>query len=164
MFDLQKVARNLFSTPTYRERLKELNPFGRDANGSHRLSDRSGDKAAARALGWASIGIGLTEIAAPKHVEALLGIDVSAENRGILRVLGVRELMHGVGILADGDMRKLAAGVWSRVAGDGLDSALLSAAAAKTKRPSSFAVVAAMVLAIGVADVLCAVRLSRRER
>ena len=46
------------------------------------------------------------------------------------------------------------------MAGDVLDSALLGLAATKTRRPASFAVVAAMVAGIGIADVVCAKRMS----
>jgi hypothetical protein len=122
------------------------------------------DTEAARALGWASIGIGLMEIAAPGKVEDLLGIEDSKEQRAILRVLGVRELGHGVSILTeDRPSKEMAASVWSRVAGDVLDSVLLGRAAMKTRRPLSFAMVAASVMAIGVADLLCAQKLSRRQ-
>src|SRR5688500_1095996 len=97
---------------------------------------------AARALGWASIGIGLAEIAAPRHVQNLLGLEDNAERRGILRVLGVRELGHGVTLLTEDKPTKyLSASAWSRVAGDVLDTALLARAATKTKSPTSFTIV-----------------------
>jgi hypothetical protein len=118
----------------------------------------------ARALGWASIGIGLTEIAAPGAVQSLLGIEDSKEQRAILRVLGLRELGHGVSILTEHrPSEELATSVWSRVAGDVLDTALLGVAARKTRKPLSFALVAASVMAIGVADLLCAQAMSRRR-
>jgi hypothetical protein len=76
----------------------------------------------ARALGIASIGIGLTELAAPQYVEDMLGIEDRQIHRGILRVLGVRELLHGVGLLtAKRGNGQLSTGVWARVAGDMLD-------------------------------------------
>src|SRR5690349_14036224 len=82
-------------------------------------------------LGWVSIGIGLTELLATKQVQQLMGVqDKSTE--GVLRVLGVRELMHGVDLLSHKDPT---AGTWARVAGDLLDGACLAAAATKTKRP-----------------------------
>ncbi|HYO26159.1 MAG TPA: hypothetical protein VEQ85_14560 [Lacipirellulaceae bacterium] len=118
----------------------------------------------ARALGWASIGIGVAELASPERVEHMLGIDHQGSHAGILRVLGVRELMHGIGILtAAPDNGQLTTGIWSRVAGDALDTALLGLAATKTKRPGSFAVVAAMVTAIGVADLYYAIKASRGQ-
>ncbi len=68
------------------------------------------DKKNARGLGWASIGIGLTEIAAPKTVERVMGLG-NGQTTGILRALGIREIMHGVDILSHPDPTS---GVWAR--------------------------------------------------
>ena len=119
----------------------------------------------ARALGWASIGIGLAELAAPKLLEQQLGVGDRPGQRGIFRALGVREIMHGVGILSQGRASpRLTAAVGSRVIGDVLDTALLAAAGRKTRRPGMFAAIAGTVLVIGLLDVLCTGRLMRRER
>ncbi|MEA2708489.1 MAG: hypothetical protein QOF78_1090 [Phycisphaerales bacterium] len=116
----------------------------------------------ARGLGWVSIAIGVTELFAPHKVSELLGLKDMPQRRGTIRVLGVRELCHGVGILTENEPNhKLKAGVFSRVAGDVLDSALLGVAAAKTNKPIQFAVISAMVLGIGVADLLCSKRLAQ---
>jgi hypothetical protein len=112
-------------------------------------------------LGLTSIAIGLAELTLPQQVENLLGIDDTPQTRGVLQILGVRELSHGVHLLMDGSTTNLATGVWARVAGDALDNVCLAAAATKTKRLSSFSVVAASVMAIGVLDVITAIRLSR---
>ena len=61
---------------------------------------------------------------------------------GILRVLGVREIMHGIDILAHKDPTP---GVWSRVFGDLLDGVLLGAAATRTKKPGGLAAIFAAV-------------------
>jgi hypothetical protein len=122
------------------------------------------DTQGARGLGWASIGIGLAELAAPRQVQDLLGIEDRPDHRGVLRVLGVRELLHGVGILTEEKPTpQMTAGVWSRVAGDVLDTASLGVAATKTKRPGRFAVIAAMVAGIGLWDLFFAWRLSRHQ-
>lgn len=118
------------------------------------------DIEAARDLGWLSIGIGLVELFATKPVEKLMGLD-NHQNSGILRTMGVREILHGVDILSHKDPTP---GVWSRVAGDVLDTALLGVAAMKTKSPSRFAIVAGVVMAIGVADMLIATKLSARKQ
>jgi len=115
-------------------------------------------------LGLASIGIGLTELCAPQKVENVLGIEDRESHRGILRALGVRELMHGIGILtASPGAGRLSTGVWARVAGDMLDCALLGVAATKTTRPGSFAAVAAAVGGIGVADLYYAFKTPMHE-
>ena len=46
------------------------------------------DVQVARALGWASFAIGLTEILAARPVERLLGI---GDHRGLLTAFGLRE-------------------------------------------------------------------------
>lgn len=121
------------------------------------------DVAAARVLGWVSIAIGLTEIAMPGKVQALLGLEDSADRRGVIYTLGVREVLHGVSILAEKDATpQLTASLWGRVAGDALDSALLGVAATQTKAPMRFAAIAATVMAIGAADMYYAQKLSRR--
>ena len=118
------------------------------------------DVEAARDLGWLSIGIGLVELLATKPVEKVMGLD-NHQNSGILRMMGVREIMQGVDIFSHKDPTP---GVWARVAGDVLDTALLGVAAMKTKSPSRFAMVAGLVMAIGVADVLVATKLSARKQ
>jgi hypothetical protein len=115
------------------------------------------DKAAAAGLGVASLAIGLTEIAAPKALEDLMGLGNGANTR-LLRLMGLREIMHGVGILTSRDP---APAVWSRVAGDAVDLALLGAAARQTTRPTGLAFATAAVLGITALDVLVARRLSR---
>jgi hypothetical protein len=120
------------------------------------------DVRAARGLGYVSIGIGLTELVAPGTVLKLLGLEDTRERRGVLGALGVREVMHGVSLLTEREpTTQLKVGMWSRVAGDVLDSALLGAAAMKTERPLSFSIIAAAVTAIGAMDVMVAQRLQR---
>jgi len=115
------------------------------------------DVAAGRALGWASLGIGLTEIAAPKQLEKWIGIG-NGQNTGILRACGVREIMQGVDILTHDDPTP---GMWARVAGDMLDGVLLGLAAKKTKNMKGLMCVAAAVLPIVVLDMIFAKRLSQ---
>ena len=124
------------------------------------LTPRAPDIAqGARGLGWASVGIALAELIAPQRVEKLLGLSDRPAYRGILRTLGVRELMHGVSLLTHSrPTKQMAAGLWSRVARDMLDNVLLGMAARKTKRPAVFAAIAASVLVIGALDMLHAAR------
>src|SRR4051794_25347300 len=82
----------------------------RMSNGHDRITT------AARGLGWASIAIGLAEIALPRQIESALGLEDRPQYRGILRVLGIRELCHALGILADRSAdSKQTVGVWARV-------------------------------------------------
>jgi hypothetical protein len=117
-------------------------------------------KTLARVLGWTSFAIGFSEILMPRRLEKLLGIG-RGRYRGIFRILGVREILHGLDILTHKDPTP---GVWSRVAGDGLDGVLLGIAATKTRRPGGFATGAAMVLPVVLLDLLVASRLHNRRR
>jgi hypothetical protein len=111
--------------------------------------------AGARSLGWASIGLGLFEIVAPKAAQQALGLEACSNRDGIMRALGVRELMHGFGILAEKRLsRNLTLGVESRVLGDTLDMALLGVAATKTQQPARFIAVAAAIIGIGLLDLM----------
>jgi hypothetical protein len=122
------------------------------------------DTRGARMLGWASIGIGLAELAAPQQVENLMGLPNDSRRQGILRVLGVRELMHGLSILAEKEPdSRLATGVGSRVVGDVLDTALFATVAKKTNHPVRYAAVGAALLGIGALDALFAARLLRDQ-
>ena len=74
-----------------------------------------------RALGWFSIGLGLTELLAPRALTRTLGVE-GREN--FVRAMGARELAHGVLCLSVNNDY----GAWTRVGGDVLDLAALSAA------------------------------------
>lgn len=73
----------------------------------------------ANALGWFSIGLGLTEVIAPRRLGRSLGVRRPA----LWRAYGLREIATGVGILAS---RNPEPWIWGRVAGDALDLASLS--------------------------------------
>lgn len=72
----------------------------------------------ARNLGWFSLGLGAFELLAPERVTRALGME---GREGLVRLYGAREIASG--ILSLSTERK--AGLWSRVAGDGLDLATL---------------------------------------
>src|SRR4029453_1596418 len=72
-----------------------------------------------RALGWVSIGFGLTELLAAPRLTGALGAE-GKEN--VVRAMGARELAHGVLCLSvNNDF-----GAWTRVAGDAVDLAGLA--------------------------------------
>ena len=116
------------------------------ARGQERLPERRRDPGRetdsfTRALGFFSIGLGLAELATPRRVSRWAG----AEERTLLvRALGMREIASGMGILLG---RRPRSWVWSRVAGDLMDMALLGAAlndrrAERTRLGASLAAVA----------------------
>jgi len=128
----------------------------------HHLAESAADvvdRVGARSLGLVSIAIGLTEICCARPLERTMGIG-NGENTGIIRVLGVREIGHGIDILSHRDPTP---GVHARVFGDMLDGVLLGAAALKTRRPSGLMAICAAVLPVVILDMIFAGRLSRRR-
>jgi uncharacterized membrane protein len=114
------------------------------------------DQGLARFLGWFSIGLGVTEVAAPGFIAKVVG--VRPDKSGLIRTLGLREIGHGVGILSQ---RKPTEGVWSRVGGDAIDLAFLGAALVSPDSKKSRVVAAtAAVLGVTALDLLCAEQLS----
>lgn len=110
----------------------------------------------ARALGWLSIGVGLAEVVAPQGVARLIGLQANERNQRLLRGMGIREIASGLGILS---RRRPTPWVWSRVAGDALDLALLgSAMRAENTQKGRVAVATAAVLGVTALDVYCATR------
>lgn len=91
------------------------------------MSDRSGKTTSAlvKALSGASFVLGVSELFAPEKVAAVAGVDDTARTRRIIRALGARECGHGAALLIGPDQL-----VWTRVAGDVLDMALLVAGVA----------------------------------
>lgn len=82
----------------------------------------------ANGLGWFSLGLGLAEVIAPKAFARFIGAE--GRHTVLIRLMGLREITAGVGILTN---RRPAQWVWARVAGDAVDLALLGAAFASPK-------------------------------
>ncbi len=82
-----------------------------------------------KGLGVASLGLGLSEVLASKRVAALAGVDDTSRSRPIIRALGLRECAHAAALLFGPNQL-----VWTRVAGDALDLALLVAGVANRER------------------------------
>lgn len=110
----------------------------------------------ANGLGWFSIGLGLYELLAPRHLARFLGSDQTS----LIQAYGVREIATGVGILS---RRRPAEWVWGRVAGDALDLATLATGLDDDNpRRRNVALAMAAVAGVTALDVLCATQLSRR--
>ena len=111
----------------------------------------------ANGIGWFSIGLGLYEVLAPRHLGRTLGME---DKTALIQAYGVREIVKGVGILAN---RRPTNWMWGRVAGDFLDLATL-APGLDDDNPQRGNVALAMGAVAGVTllDLLCARQLSRR--
>jgi hypothetical protein len=111
----------------------------------------------ARGLGWFSIGLGLTELLAPRAITRTLGLQ---GQEGLVRAFGVRELGHGMLSLSV-DKR---VGLWSRVAGDILDIATVLPALGPGNRKRGNAELAfVMLLGVTALDILGAQGVSVRH-
>jgi uncharacterized membrane protein len=124
------------------------------------MGDRSGNTTAplVKALAGASFGLGLAELVAPRKVAAIAGVDDTRVSRRVIRALGARECGHGAALSVGPDRL-----VWTRVAGDVLDVALLLAgvAARGRGRRRQGAISAAALGGIGALDLYAAVRATR---
>jgi uncharacterized membrane protein len=107
-------------------------------------------------LGWFSLELGVPQLLMPGRVNRLIGVRDDAESRRWQRIVGVRELAAAAGILPQ---RRPTEFLWSRVAGDAMDLALL-AKAFTSKRESTLrlAGATASVAGIAVVDALTAIR------
>jgi uncharacterized membrane protein len=101
-------------------------------------------------LGWFSLGLGTAQVAAPRLMCRLVGASGGGTSRSVMRVMGVRELTQGVGILV---RPRPTAWIWSRVAGDALDLGLLAATALRTPQRARTAFAIANTIPIAIADV-----------
>lgn len=123
-----------------------------------REEEHSGDRLA-RALGLFSIGLGVAELMAPQTMARLAGLP--GDRIASLRLLGAREVGHGLGILANPSS---ASWVWTRVAGDAIDVSVLSAALQSDDSDRGRVAAAILaVLGVTVLDVIAAGRLSSRQ-
>lgn len=109
-------------------------------------------------LGLFSLGLGALELVASRRIAAALGVG----SPGLIKTLGVREIAAGIMVLNKPDT---AMPVWSRVAGDALDVAVL-ATGLDHGNPQRGGAAAAMafVLATTVLDVAVAASLNQREQ
>jgi uncharacterized membrane protein len=91
-----------------------------DNLGIQRATRDQGSEGLARLLGWFSLGLGVTALAAGSRVARAAGVDDSRTARTVLRAAGVREIGHAAVLLVP---RRAGLGPWTRVAGDVLDLA-----------------------------------------
>jgi uncharacterized membrane protein len=127
-------------------------------------SDRgTGGESTADFLGYFSIGLGLAEFLAPNTMSRLIGIKRPTDtNHTTMRLMGLREIGHGISILTNQHPEKA---VWSRVAGDALDLALLGKTLSDPENDRGRTLFAtANVLAVTALDVMTARQLSQQPQ
>lgn len=131
----------------------------RATNGRELVGSKKNGEELARGLGWFSIGLGLAEVAAPRGIAKIVGVRGDSSNRLLIRLLGMREIAHGVAILSQNG--RSAGTVWSRVVGDAIDLACLGAAFASPNTDKArLAFATANVLTVTALDVVCSQQLS----
>ena len=96
------------------------------------------------------MGLGALELLAPAQVARLIGVTDTARNRLALRALGARELAAGTGLLVP---RRPGRWLWSRVAGDVIDLALLGGVLASNGRTRAARTTGALAVVAGVTAV-----------
>jgi uncharacterized membrane protein len=106
-------------------------------------------RAAATALGWFSIGLGLAELLAPRKMSRATGLN---SREKLMPFLGAREITSGIGLLAS---QKPAGWLWSRVIGDAMDLAILGSGFRGSRGNSKrLAFASGMVAAVTAVDLL----------
>jgi hypothetical protein len=102
----------------------------------------------AKALGWFSLALGIAELAAPGRITRALGME---GREGLVRAYGLREI--GSGLLSLSPEKDM--GLWSRVAGDGLDLAtLVTAWRDDNPKRDNVGIALAMVLGVTLLDII----------
>lgn len=123
-------------------------------------SARSSGAGLGKALGVASFALGAPLVAIPGRMAKLIGLEDTPGTRALTRAVGVRELSAGAGILAQ--PQKPVPGMWSRVAGDGMDAALLLSGLRSARDRRRVVVALAAATGIAALDVFTTAKLSRR--
>lgn len=111
----------------------------------------------AKGLGLFSLALGTVELVAGRQIAGALGIG----SPWLVRICGAREIAAGLGVIAAPDR---AGPVWSRVAGDGLDLAVLGVALNRDTshhRAAAWAIFA--VVGVTLLDIATATALTRRR-
>jgi uncharacterized membrane protein len=116
-----------------------------------------------RGLGWLGVGLGVTELAFPRTLASVVGVD--QRNRAssmIVRALGVREIASGLAVLAS---PRHPAPLWARVIGDAIDLGLLGLAmTARGSNHRRLALSLGAIAGIAAADVIAAQHRMRARR
>ncbi|MER8902421.1 MULTISPECIES: hypothetical protein [unclassified Mesorhizobium] len=111
----------------------------------------------ARKLGWFSIALGVAELVGAERIAGALGMRGKED---LIRAYGAREISSGILSLSVDKQ----AGLWSRVAGDGLDIAtLLTAYRHGNPKRDNVGLALAMVAGITLLDIIGAKSVTARH-
>jgi hypothetical protein len=111
----------------------------------------------AKGLGWFSLALGAVELVAANRLARWLGLPHQA---GLIRAFGAREIGAGVLTLSS----EKGPGLWSRVAGDALDIAVLAGGLDRRNRRRGNAEMAmAAVIGVTILDIVTAARIGQRH-
>jgi ferritin-like metal-binding protein YciE len=118
------------------------------------------DERAAAGICWFSLALGVAELLAPRQVAQISGVEL---NPDLVRLLGARELASGIGILTNS---RPTGWLWSRVAGDMMDLAVLATAPLRHERGARGKFLAATAAVAGVTfiDVGLSMRYASKSR
>jgi uncharacterized membrane protein len=116
----------------------------------------------ARALGWASVGLGIPQLLRPDAVDRLAGVGEGSRQRAVTTLVGAREMAHAAALLFSSRPSRW---VWTRVAGDAVDIATLVRALKNHDRKKLGRTVAATAAVAGITaiDLYAAIRGSRSK-
>jgi uncharacterized membrane protein len=118
----------------------------------------SGTRQLVTALGWFSIGLGVAQLLVPRTMSRAIGAPGHA---GLMRGIGAREIAAGIGLLS---RREPTGWLWTRVAGDAMDLALIGAAArSRSAQRTRLAAAAAAVAGIALLDLFGSMRQTREQ-
>lgn len=106
----------------------------------------------AHGLGWLSIGLGVATLVAPRRLARAMGVK---NEHDVLQLVGVREIITGIGILTES---RPAGWLWGRVAGDAMDLALLSRASITGDHRTRARIAMVAVGGIALVDVAASVQ------
>jgi uncharacterized membrane protein len=109
-------------------------------------------------LGWFSIALGAVELLLPGGLSRVVGV---RKHRTMFRLLGVRELISGVGLLT---RKNSTPWLWSRVAGDAMDLALVGTALTMPgAKQGRLVAAAAAVAGVTALDIMASKENSKRS-
>jgi uncharacterized membrane protein len=134
-----------------------------DTLGIERETESRGSQGLARFLGWFSLGLGITTLAARPRISRLCGVDDSPIAQRMLRAAGAREIGHAAALLMP---RRVGWTAWTRVAGDIMDLAAAGTALRNRcgDRRRRLAYTTAALAGIAAIDVYTAIRVTRGRR